>query len=114
MQLNNELLQKYVGGQVEVQNQLEKYIFRGEIKNISIENEEFFVECSWLAQGLEYPPIPTSWKKVENKPYQANLGIYSTNMLDSDRICISSSITGELVILFPLGGSILDYKKVLD
>ena len=78
LELTTELLTPYVGGQAEVQNENEAYLFRGDIKNISVEGHVLNVEFDWLAKGEGFPPLPHRWVLEENRNYQASLELFST------------------------------------
>jgi len=99
MQLTDEILQKYVGGQLEIQNQGEGYLFRGKIKAASITDEDLIVEFVWLAEGEGYPPLPKKWVKVKPEPYQVNSDLFTTSDIGDDRICLSTAMN-ETVVFF--------------
>lgn len=126
MELSTGVLAAYVGGQMEIQNPGEGYLYRGEIAAIEVkgdnpEEQELVAQFKWLAKGEGYPPLPTSWVKADRlDDYVARLMIYAvTNIGPSgdeigggDRLCLNSSIVGETVILFPPDGSKLDPATV--
>ena len=103
----------YIGGQMEIQNQVEAYLYRGEIESIAIKNNALQVRFRWLAKGEGFPPLPHRWIKAD-KPldYVASLAIYHESGSGDDRLCFESRISNELVVLFPKGGSRLDPSKV--
>ncbi len=109
-------LSSFVGGQLEVQNSQEGYLFRGEIRSLRVEGEgqnaDLTVELNWMAKGEGYPPGPSRWVKSENRPYTASLMVYSASEIGEGRLCLQSSILGEVTVLFPAGGSTLDRSKV--
>lgn len=120
IQLTPEIVSEFIGGQMEIQNESEGYIYRGEIKTITVENNELRAEFIWLAKGEGSPPLPDRWVKDERLDYMASLDIYSVSNIGptgneiggSDRISLLSPIVGELVILYPPDGSKLDPSKV--
>ena len=116
MQITNEVLTSFVGGQMEIQNQNEGYLFRGEVKTAKIENNNLHVDFVWLAKMSG-----ESWVKEEDRlDYDASLDIYTASNIGpsdgeiggGDRICFYSFIVGETVILYPPNGSKLDPVKV--
>lgn len=117
MELNEGVLRKFVGGQIEVQNRDEGYLFRGEIKATHVEDKDddtsLVVELEWMAQAEGYPPGPGRWVKSDAKPYKVSLMIYHVSDIGDNRICLQSSIVGEMTILYPKGGSVLDRSKVV-
>ena len=120
MQVTSAMLAGYVGGQMEIQNQGEGYLYRGEVKAIGVENNEIQAKFTWLAKGEGFPPIPNKWIKDDRLDYAASLDIYSASNIGpgggevggDDRLCLNSPIVGEMVILYPPNGSKLDPAKV--
>jgi len=120
MNLTTEVLTPYVGGQMEIQNRNEGYIFRGEIKTIKVENNTLKVGFAWLGKGEGYPPVPRRWVSDQQLQYEASLDIYSASNIGpsggdvggSDRLSLNSSIVGELVVIYPPDGSKIDRSKV--
>ena len=118
LNLTNEILALYIGGQLEVQNISESYIYRGEIKVVRIENNEVQIILEWMAKGEGYPPLPLSWIYSDSLVYAADLDIYSVSNIGpcsdggDDRICLQSAATGEVTILFPSNGSKLDRSQI--
>ena len=102
----------YVGGQMEVQNQFEEYLYRGEIERIAIENNELRVRLRWNAKGEGYPPLPQRWVNDDTLDYAASLEIYRASEIGNGRLCFQSPITHELVVLFSKDGSKLEPSKV--
>ena len=112
MQPKNEALQRYVGGQMEIQNHIEEYLYRGEVQAISIDDNNLTVRFAWLAKSTDYPPLPDGWIRAEQLYYAANLKVFSCSDIGNDRICFSLPTTNELVVLYPPAGSKLDPSKV--
>lgn len=119
MQLTQEMLAGFVGGQAEIQNVDEEYLYRGEIAEISIENDTLKIKFSWCAKGEGFPPIPMRWINDEGRDYAASLDIYAVSDVGpsgcvggSNRLCLNSAIVGETVVLYPPNGSRLDPARV--
>jgi hypothetical protein len=110
MDLRTDILAKYVGGQMEIQNQGDGYIYRGEIKTIVVDRGVLKVGFKWLAKGDTFPP--TRWMNHQDLNYDVGLEIFAASSIGQDRIAMSAPAIGELVVLFPLGGSRLDPAKV--
>jgi len=107
----------YKGGQLEVTNEVEGYLYRGEISSIVVENNELKVKLAWMAKGEGYPPMPNKWVKEDNLDYAVSLDLYQASNLGpgiggGDRICLSSFSVVERAMLFPPNGSKLDPAKV--
>jgi len=117
--LTTKLLQQFVGGQMEIQNQGEGYLYRGEVKTIAVENNELRATFAWMAKGEGFPALKR-WVKDEKTDYTASLVIYSASNVGpsggdvggGDRFVLNSLIIGDLVTLFPPDGSKLDAAKV--
>ena len=118
MELNPEILANYARGQVEIQNPTEGYLYRGEVDTIEIRADELHVIFEWVARGQGYPPLPTGWVMDDQVVYNLPLiGSQVTNVGPNpegggDRIQITSSVIGEIVILFPNDGGKLDISQV--
>lgn len=120
VELTTEYLQRFVGGQIEAQNEVERYMYRGAISAIRMEGNDLVAELAWMAKGEGGPPIPSKWVVDDNKPYRASMEIYSVSNIGpsggevggGDRICLQSFIVNETTILFPADGSKLDPAKV--
>lgn len=113
MEVTQEMLAPYMGGQIEVQNKQERYLYRGEISKITLADTNLVVKVAWLAKGEGYPPLPERWVRHTPKPYTVSLKIYIVDMIQGDRLTLHSPYTGELAVLFPKGGSCLDPAKVV-
>tara|TARA_Y100000310_G_scaffold184277_1_gene184413 strand:+ start:772 stop:1194 length:423 start_codon:yes stop_codon:yes gene_type:complete len=111
MDLGN-VVDKYVGGQVEVQNAGEGYMVRGEVERIAVEDNELRVRFAWLASAVGFPPLPTGWVKDDRLDYAAGLEIYTPSDIGEGRVALNSFITGETIVLFPKDGSKLDPSQV--
>ena len=107
-----EVVGRYQGGQIEVQNQNEGYLYRGDIDSIAVVNGELKVTLKWLARGEGYPPLPKRWFKNDKQSISAALELYAASDVDNGRICLISAIVGETIILYPPGGSRLAPSKV--
>src|SRR5688572_30222261 len=119
MKMTSEMVQQFVGGQAEIQNESEGYLLRGEIESATVEDDTFKIRFKWLAKGEGYPPLPTGWVKDDNLDYGAALVLYSVTDIGpseeiggGNRLHLSSWVTGESVTLFPPDGSKLDPAKV--
>jgi hypothetical protein len=112
MELTQEVIGRMVGGQLEVQNRNEGYLYRGEISAVKLEGEgdslELIVSFSWFAKMES----DFEWSATEPKPYKVSLLIYSVSDIGEGRIFLSSWIIGENTTIFPPDGSKLDPNKV--
>ena len=110
--VTQKMADKYVGGQMEIQNQIEEYIYRGEVAKVDVVGEELKVEFAWMAKGVGYP-LPARWVNDENKTYGVNLMTASANEDDLNRLIINTGfISNELIVFFPPDGSKLDPAKI--
>ena len=49
MELSTEILARFVGGDIEIQNGGENYLFRGPIKTATVDGEDVIIEFEWTA-----------------------------------------------------------------
>ncbi len=118
--LTNEILARYIGGQLEVQSQSKRRLFRGEISDARIEDDTSFlvVELAWCADGEGFPPIPRRWVESRVLEYGADLDMCVTSDIGpsgeggDNRISLMSQISDGVVVFFPPNGSKLDRSKV--
>lgn len=118
MQVTTATLQRFVGGQMEIQNQGEKYLYRGEINTIAVEDDELRVTFTWIAKGEGFPPLPKRWVVTAARPYAVSLLIVAVSDIGpgqdgGNRISGYAAIAGELFVLYPPDGSKLDPAKVV-
>lgn len=111
--LTTEYMQKYVGGQVEIQNHVENYRYRCQIKSIAIVPDENLAkgphvpghgQCATLHVEFDYsckfePNV--GYKPCENTPYDLSLYISGANDIGDNRLAVSSSIVNEMSVFFP-------------
>lgn len=109
MKLTTEELAKFVGGQLEVQNANEGYIYRGDIGAIKVDGGYLRVTFAWLAKG-GFPP--TGWIKDDKLDYETPVEICAVSEIGNGRVAVNSPLSGELLVFFPPGGSRLDPAKV--
>lgn len=115
--LTTEVLTAFVGGQLEIKNERDGYLYRGEIAKAVVKSNELEVTFAWVAKGEGYPPIPTRWVEHMDLSYQATLDFCSVNDIGpgtegSNRICLLYHALDEVVVFFPPDGSKLDRSKV--
>lgn len=120
MKLATSGLQQFVGGQLEVSNRGEGYLYRGEIASIEVTEGEKLqdvkrdnygdlkIKLAWNAKMND-----DEWQNDQTLDYAASLLIYSSSDIGDGRIHLSGMYTGESVTLFPKGGSTLDRAKVV-
>ena len=64
MQLTTEELARFVGGDMEIQNANEDYLYRGPIERATVEGGEVRVHFKWIAKNDGGPNRPTpTWTK---------------------------------------------------
>jgi hypothetical protein len=113
MKITSELLARFNGGQVEVQNPVERYLYRGEIKVAAVEDGNIKVACTWMAKAVNYPEMPPVWMNGSILDFEASLELFvASDKQTPDRLVIQSGITYETVVFFPADGSKLDPAQV--
>lgn len=115
-QLDPERVAQFTGGQMEMQNPVEKYLYRGQIKSIRLVKEDKNVsleaEFDWVVQADFNGKLPTSdWRVAEPKPYSTTLLCATASWIDEgyaqerQRLVLNSAVTNELIAMFPPGYS---------
>lgn len=116
MELSTKILAPYVGGQLEIQNESESYIFRGEIESITVEDDKLQVRFSWL--GKYEKASPTMWTKSTELDYEVSLLITQASDIgpsfpnSGTRIMLNLPITNEVAVFYPPDGSKLDRSRI--
>lgn len=121
MELTTGVLAQFVGGQIEIQNPGEGYLYRGEIASAIVEGGKLRVTCAWLAQGEGYPPLPSRWINAParvNRDYVASLEICRVGEIEpcheeGERLIMQLSFVGEIIVFFTPDASRLDRSKVI-
>lgn len=111
-------IESYAGGQIEIQNNVEDYLYRGQIDSIKVKEDkedsrfdELEVKLKWLAKSD--PEIGgTYWKKDSRKEYVVTLYGALAADLEKNRMGICVPIINEMITLYPKGGSRLEPSEV--
>lgn len=114
MQVDQAVLDRFVGGEIEIQNQNERYIYRGEVSKVTLDGDKLHFDLAWMAKGVGYPPVPTGWERDQTLEYDVSLMLYSVSNISDDRLCLSSFISGETSVLFPPNGSKLNQSLIKE
>ncbi len=118
-QITTESLARFVGGEAEIQNQFEDYLFRAEIADIKVDHGSLVIKFAWCAKnrggpfGGEKGPSP-DWDNETNTDYSASLEIYNPSDLGDGRMTFQSPITHETVVLFPADDSKMNPERIHD
>lgn len=113
MPLTTQDLAQFIGGDMEIQNQREDYLYRGPIESAVVEDGDIKIRFTWCAKNDGGPRRPTStWTSDDQLDYKASLEIYVVAHTSDGRILLNSFMTGETVVIFPPGGSRLDPASV--
>lgn len=112
MQVDQATLDRFIGGEIEIQNREERYIYRGEVSEVTIDGDELRFTLAWMAKGTDYPSLSTDWERDQRLTYNVSLMIYAISDIGDDRLCLTSFVTGELAVLFPPNGSKLDQSLI--
>lgn len=122
MKITNERVEKFVGGQMEIQN-LDgdygdrRYLYCGEIKNIAIENNELRVKFAWMAKAERSASLFGGWIKEDIRLdycYSASLETNIIVDIGGGYLCLISLEKREFagLLLSPTSKSKLDPAKV--
>ena len=105
MRLTNEIAARYAGGQIEIQNAGEGYLYRGEIATIVVEGEgdetTLRIALARMTKADRFPPGVKQWVPVDTRDYAASLLIYTVSDIGDGRLSLSSFVVGETTVLFP-------------
>jgi hypothetical protein len=116
-QLTTESLARFVGGEAEIQNEGEGYLFRGEIAEAKVEGNSLILKFAWCAKNRGGPfgdggaPSP-DWDNDPTLDYSASLEIYHHSDIGNGRMIFQSPIVGELTTLFPAHGSKMNPESI--
>jgi len=100
--LKNESLEKYIGGQAEIKNLGEGYLFRGRIERITIDNRELKIKFEWLAKKRDHYSSSQKWFITNLTEYVVGYEIYSQcKNVGKNRLSLGSAIASDKIILFP-------------
>ena len=114
--LTPEILATLVGCQMEIQNAARGYNLCGKLSMLSFLKGELRAGFDWMARlnGKGY------WVKDDLLAYIASLDIYTLERvkpnvgeMGGDRLCLSSFIAGETIIIHPPGGDKIDPDLVI-
>jgi hypothetical protein len=123
-------IQSFVGGELEIQNAMENYAYRGPIQDIVVDDEGTLrVTFIWQAKSVDemgnnsqYPR--GGWVREERNTHNLSLELSpmegetaptplaSFSEIGEGRLVIHNPYVGELLTLFPQGGSQLDPSEV--
>ncbi|MDO8470883.1 MAG: hypothetical protein Q7S63_02820 [bacterium] len=118
-ELTAEVLSRFKGGQLEIQNRAEHYLYRGEIAEVALdEKDQLKVKFAWLAEFKD-----GGWVNDEDLDYsltlwfdkEANRPFVSVEKIADDRLMIHGApmLMNEVLVFFPPDGSKLDRAKVV-
>lgn len=114
MQVDQATLDRFVGGEIEIQNPNERYIYRGEVSGVVLNGDELHFDLAWMAKGQGNSSLPTGWERYHQLTYDVSLMIYTVSDIGGDRLCLNSFITCETTVLFPPNGSKLDQSLIKE
>ena len=113
VELTEELLDRYKGGQIEVQNQLGGYLYHGGIEEIVLNGGVILeIQLAWKAVAQGYPPLAKSWERAEPTVYQAILMPGAVSDIGNDRLHFVSPTSADIVVLFLPGAARFDPSEV--
>lgn len=121
----------YIGGELEIQNEIENYMYRGKVATVSVTDGILKVKFAWLARAINddggNSVLPTNgWIEDDNLSYSLTLFVgpdasipgdegiqlVSARALDTRGLVISSGVHNELLVFFLPGKSQLNADRV--
>ena len=109
MRLTNEEVARFAGGELEIQNTHEDYLFRGEVERVWVDGNTMHVRFKWLAKMGE----DGQWYADGKLDYSVSLEIASFSDIGKDRLHYQVMYVWERGTFFPPDGSKLDPSKVI-
>jgi hypothetical protein len=111
MKLSPERVAAFVGGELEIHNSAENYLYRGPITSIVLEGDELRFELKWMAINNGGPNKPTEmWTMSTDEAYPTSLTVLSIS--DAPGQLTVCSRHGERGILFPPRGNKLSPGRI--
>lgn len=116
--IDTAVVSVFIGGQLEIQNLQEGYLFRGEVESAEVAGNSLRVTFKWLAKACGELPQINGWVVEERKDYEANVLHFSVApdigpcADDCPRLCLDNQITGETLVFYSPNGSRLDPDRV--
>ena len=104
--LTQELVERYVGGQLEVLSRFEGYIARGEIASVAITNDKGSQQVTVTLEWYARLTGKNHWEPIEPKPYRVDLKVFTLSDIGDGRLYLTADL--ESTVLYPPGGSKLD------
>lgn len=107
MQLTQEVLNHYIGGQLEVRQINTAEIIRGHIQSISLDGFRLTVILDWSARTKRLPGIRnwrstfTSWKSTGWQEFHADLKVYKKADMSHGGMCIELEQECQFIIFYP-------------
>ncbi len=104
MELTQEILDRYVGGQVEIVNKTYEnvgYHYRGEVSGFETTEpaeglKNLFIHFAWqVKKGRDQ-----EWESDSPIPYTAGLSIYSALLLGDGRLILRCRVNEEVITFF--------------
>jgi hypothetical protein len=113
MKFSQEAADQYLGGQVEIQNEVDGYLYRGKVEVARITGSVLKVNLAWMACGEGYPPLPRRWVNVPDLlEYIVDMENCTVSDIGGGRLNIHSFFTGELATFFTPEDGPLDPAQV--
>lgn len=108
--LSVETLQPYVGGQLEVQNVQQGYLYRGEVKSVAMDGPMLTFKFAWMALAEGFPPVPMRWVPSPVEAFTFHMACYRASNIGpgetgSDRLSLMEVGGSEIAVLYPADGS---------
>lgn len=111
MEFDTKRLAAFKGGQIEIHNEGEGYLYRGEVTDAEVSDSSMSVMLGWLARSKEYPP--TGEWVMDTKPmYELSTLFCDIVDLGDGRLMLLSYAVGERVVFFLPGHSDFDTSKI--
>ncbi|MFA5051794.1 MAG: hypothetical protein WC544_01880 [Patescibacteria group bacterium] len=118
MQVTTQLVQGYIGGQLEIHDPDEDKLFRGEIEDIDVRSGILFVVFTWVARCLGPSADQARWYKYHHHEHECPLAEFTAanigpGKFGSDRLLLTSVRNRVRITVFPPDGNRLARDYVI-
>jgi hypothetical protein len=99
VELTQDTLDRYEGGQLEIHDPRRGYLSRGEIDGISLNGADVRITFTWRAERRGYPQASGHWANDTELSYTVSLSDFSYSEIGLRRVCLSSQTPDDAVTL---------------
>ncbi len=110
MHLDINTILPYRGGQIEVHNAREDYLFRGQINKLILKDDVLIITLAWITNARGHAQS-LRWVRAEVRAHQVKLEEYELIPTQDASLRFQSPSIGELIILSLPGVRVLNPQR---